>query len=110
MKVYKTVKVPAFEFHWNLVVYPHSIESVSDLLNKHLFISPNIQDESFFYVLKNNAVKPTPSSGHHWLELLPGYVYCFLPSLHDVSGEVHVYTSMPEYIKDFEYSMQIEQV
>ena len=28
MVVVKTVKVPAFEFQWNLVLYPHKIDSV----------------------------------------------------------------------------------
>ena len=69
-----------------------------------------MKEESFFFVLKNNAVKPTPTGGHHWLELMPGYVYCFLPSLHASTGEIHVYTYMPDYVKEFEFCMKVEKV
>ena len=28
MAVIKTVKIPAYEFQWNLILYPHSMKSV----------------------------------------------------------------------------------
>ena len=61
-------------------------------------------------MLKNNGVKPTSLGAYHWLEFMPGYVYCFLPSLNDMSGKIHVYTSMPDFVKDFDFCMPIEKV
>ena len=60
--------------------------------------------------MKNNGVAPTSTDCHHWLEFLPGYAYCFVPSLHDCSGVFKVYNSKPEFMNYFEYSMKIEEV
>ena len=60
--------------------------------------------------MKHNGTAPTSTGSHHWLELLPGFVYCFVPSLHDCAGVIKVYNSKPEFIRDFEYSMKIEKV
>ena len=60
--------------------------------------------------MKNNGVEPTSTGCHHWLELLPGYTYCFVPSLHACAGVFTVYNSKPEFIEDFGYSMKIEEV
>ena len=60
--------------------------------------------------MKNNGVEPTSTSFHHWLELMPGYAYCFVPSLQACAGVFTVYNSKPEFIEDFGYSMKIEEV
>ena len=41
MKAYITVKVPAFEFQWNLVVYPHSLKQVRAFLAITKYLSLN---------------------------------------------------------------------
>ena len=68
------------------------------------------QGESFFYVLKNNGISPTPTGGTHWLKFLPNHVYCFLPSFEVDNGEIHMCNQMPDYIKDYYFSIQINQV
>ena len=60
--------------------------------------------------MKNNGKSPTSAGSHHWLELLPGYTYCFVPSFHASAGLIKVYSSKPEFIKEFEYAMKIEKV
>ena len=60
--------------------------------------------------MKENGSVPTSADSHHWLELLPGFVYCFVPSLHDCAGVVQVYNSKPKFIEDFQYTMKIEKV
>ena len=79
----------------------HTIAKLS-----HLFI----KGWSYFYILKDNAVKPLLTGGVHWLEFLPGHVYCFLPSLRGDVGSVRVYDHMPEFIKDFSLCMEIKEV
>ena len=73
-------------------------------------IMRNIQDRASFYVLKNNCVKPISTGDSHWLELMPGYDYCFVPSLEACHGEVHVYSYKPEFIKNFEFCLPIQKV
>ena len=65
------------------------------------------QGDSHFFLLKNNAVKPNITGGTHWLELLPDWVYCFVPSMEIDKGTVHVYDHMPEFVKDFDFCMEI---
>ena len=61
-------------------------------------------------VLKNNGVKPASTGADHFLELMPGYIYCFLPSLQPHKGEIRVYTIMPKFISNFEFCFDIEKV
>ena len=37
---------------------------------------------------ENNGVDPTPTESHHWIELLPGYVYSFVPSFDACDGVI----------------------
>ena len=69
-----------------------------------------MQGVSRFFVLKDNYVKPTATGGTHWLELLPGHMYCFLPSFESDKGEVYAYKYTPSSLKDFLYSLEIYQV
>ena len=50
------------------------------------------------------------TGGHHWLEYLPGYVYCFIPSKEAASGKVYAYNYMPQKIKNFKYCWEIQKV
>ena len=68
-----------------------------------------IKDQSFFYILKNNASHAKPTGGTHWLEFLPNHVYCFLPSFEADVGKVQIFDHMPEYVKDFLFCMEIPQ-
>ena len=68
------------------------------------------QGQSHFYILKNNAVHAEPTGGTHWLESMPGHVYCFIPSFNVNKGTAVVYNYMPEFLKDFKYCMEIKQV
>ena len=61
-------------------------------------------------MLKNNCVLPSATGGTHWLEYLPDHLYCFLPSFEADKGKVEVYDYMPTFVKDFLFSIQIEQV
>ena len=69
-----------------------------------------MQDKSHFFVLKNDQSKVTPTGGHHWLEYLPGFVYCFIPSKEVASGKVYAYNYMPKKIENFLYCWEIEKV
>ena len=61
-------------------------------------------------MLKNNCVPARATGGTHWLEYLPGFMYCFVPSFDSHKGVVQVYDHIPEVIKDFIFSMEIEKV
>ena len=67
-----------------------------------------LQGSSEFYVLKNNCVLPKPTGASHWLEYLPGYMYCFLPSFEAEKGTVKVYSYLPEIVRDFCFAVPIE--
>ena len=106
----ETVSIPAFEFQFNLMVFPKEQETVSFQNVKMYTDVKTFQDKTSFYVLKNNGVKPISSGSKHWIEFLPGYDYCFIPSLEACLGEVHVYSYKPEFIKNFDFCMEIHQV
>ena len=61
-------------------------------------------------ILKNEPREAVPSGGFHWLEFLPGFTYCFLPSLKSNSGQVNAFNHMPELIKKFKYCQEIQKV
>ena len=106
------VHIPAFEFHFNLVVYPLPAEekNVSILRKSCSSFKVLSQGQSNFYLLKNNAVKPTATGGTHWLEHLPDHVYCFVPSFDMDKGQVVVYDHIPQWLTEFKYSMEIIEV
>ena len=58
----------------------------------------------------NNAVHPKATGGFHWLEYLPGYMYCFLPSFEADRGAVYVYDYLPDFLLDFLYCAEIFNV
>ena len=101
--MFSSVRVPAFEFTCNLVVCPlqGDLSNVSESNNSNITIFLFIQGESKFYVLMNNFAWPKPTEVSHWLEYLPGYMYCFLPSLNADEGTVHVYDYVPDFLLDF---------
>ena len=55
----------------------------------------------------NNAVHPKATGGFHWLEYLPGYMYCFLPSYEADRGTIQVYDYLPDFLLDFLYCAEI---
>ena len=66
--------------------------------------------KSRFYVMSNNGIAPQRTGGTHWLEYMPGFAYCFLPSLEAFKGEPSVYTYVPDFVRDFQYYMDIQEV
>ena len=68
------------------------------------------QGRSKFYVLKNNCVLPKATGTAHWLEYLPGHMYCFLPSLEAENGTVKVYSYFPDIVRGFLFSVPIENI
>ena len=69
-----------------------------------------MQAESYFFILKNDQSKIAPTGGYHWLEYLPGFVYCFVPSKEADTGRVYAYNYMPPHIKNFLYCSEIQTV
>ena len=66
--------------------------------------------KSRFFVMSNNGVTPQRTGGKHWLEYMPGYAYCSLPSFAAYKGQPFVYNHVPEFLKDFPYYMEIDDV
>ena len=115
MSSFLTVSIPAFEFHFNLVVCPIPSTWLKNVCLKQLIIHNNFneifsQDESFVFVLKNNGVEPIPTGGSHWLQLLPNHMYCFLPSYEADKSEAKVYNFIPRQLAEFIYCMKVEKV
>ena len=69
-----------------------------------------IKGMSRFYVMSNNGITPQRTGGTHWLEYLPGFAYCFLPSLEAFKGNPYVYKYLPDFVRDFPYYMEIQEV
>ena len=61
-------------------------------------------------MLKNNGVHAKATGGTHWLQFLPDHVYCFLPSFEIDKGQVEIHDHIPDFVKDFYFCMEIEQV
>ena len=78
-------------------------------MSKLVYTIFTFKDQSFFYVLKNNASYAKPTGGSHWIEFLPNHVYCFLPSFEADAGKVQIFDHMPEYVKDFMFCMEIRR-
>ena len=61
-------------------------------------------------MMSNNGMTPERTGGTHWLEYLPGFAYCFLPSLEAYKGYPEVYTYVPDFVMDFQFYMEIKEV
>ena len=107
-----TVTVPAFEFKFNLVVFPlpEGTAKVSWILSIRNISILFVKDMSQFYVMSNNRIPPKRTGGTHWLEYLPGYAYCFVPSFDAFKGDPYVYRHVPDFVMEFSYYMEIEEV
>ena len=55
-----------------------------------------------------NGTEPQLTGGTHWLEFLPGHVYCFLPSFDADNGEIRVFDDPPKFLDEFNYSEEIK--
>ena len=60
--------------------------------------------------MSQNGVTPKRTGGTHWLEYLPGFAYCFLPSLDAYKGEPKVYNYVPDFVMDFPFYTEIKEV
>ena len=108
-----TIQVPAYEFQFNLVVYPLPATTVKTVSNPFYYRFCNkflvFKGKSGFYILKNNAVHAKPTGGVHWIEFMPDHVYCFLPSSAADAGKVEVHRQMPDWVKGFLFCMEIKE-
>ena len=94
-----------FSLIWFILIRDFYIDCLSNELNVCFY-----QGKSHFYILKNNAVPPVATGGHHWVEFLPDHVYCFTPSIEINKGEPLMFATMPDFLKDFLFSVEIKQV
>lgn len=69
-----------------------------------------LQGQSYYFVLKDNGSQGIRTGGTHWLRFLPNQMYCFLPSFDEDKGHIEVLDYIPEYLKDFQFCIEIEQV
>ena len=60
--------------------------------------------------MSNNIATPERTGGSHSLEYLPGHAYCFLPSFYADKGDSFVYPFVPDFVKEFSFYMEIEDV
>ena len=65
---------------------------------------------SYYFVLKDNGSLGTKTGATHSISFLPNQMYCFLPSSDLTKVDIEVLDYIPEYLKDFQYCLEIEQV
>jgi hypothetical protein len=75
-----------------------------------MLIESFYKGRSYYFVLKDNGGQAIATGGTHWLGFLPNHMYCFLPSYEVDKGQVEVFDYIPEFLKDFLFCMEIEQV
>ena len=109
----ETVIVPAYEFHYDIIVYPLPYQPQKKVLQHFMIILLRVwyelQGESFFYLLMEQESLPAKTKRNHWLELLHDHVYCFIPSVKPQEGQVQMYTSMPEFLMNYHW-IELRQV
>ena len=89
------IAIPAFSHFYNLVVFP----------------APNENScQSSFFLLKNNVDVPKPNGKVLWVEYVPDSIYCLLPSSESSHGEVTLYSKMPDFLNNFVYCLEINQL
>ena len=110
MTGFPTIKVPAYEFFFNLVVCPnpYGVKNVSLYFSYYVYKQIYYQGSSSFVLLSNNGSQPTETGGTHWLRFLPDHIYCFLPSFSQYKGEVHVLDHLPQWlVEDFMFCKEL---
>ena len=60
--------------------------------------------------MSNNIATPQRTGSSHYLEYLPGHAYCFLPSSDANKGDSFVYHFVPDFVKEFSFYIEIEDV
>ena len=58
----------------------------------------------------NNGVLPRATGGSHWLTYLPGYMYCFVPSIEASKGTALAYNYIPDFLLEFLFCAEIKNV
>ena len=87
------VGVPFIPFFCNLAVFPTEKEN----------------DETLYYILKQSPTVPSASDVKVMIDYLPGHVYCFFPSIEENRGKVAMFSSRPDFLKRFSYSLEIDK-
>ena len=85
-----TISIPLIPYFCNVVVFPGD------------------GNTSPVFILKKTAVTPQASKKILQCEYLPGHAYALLPSKEMFYGEVSIYQSRPEFLKDFSYCSQVD--
>ena len=70
---FQSIKVPAYEFKFNLVVCPVPSHENKKVGPEYFNICINFiffRDCSSFFILKENGADPIETGGSHWLSLL----------------------------------------
>lgn len=108
----KTVKVPAFLHHSNMIMFPSPCIEMRVIMSIYSIFASiiQLQDHSFFYTLTNSIRSPIRTTEFHWVELLSGHIYCALPSIQANCGRISYYTRAPSFIKELNYFLYIGQV
>ena len=88
-----SVAIPCFPHFCNLIVYP----------------AAELHGESSFHILKKTAAVPKGSGKRLLVEYLPGSIYCLLPSSQRHQGKVSVYTSRPDFLKEYSFSLEVNK-
>jgi hypothetical protein len=86
-----SVIVPAIPYFCNLVVFPAPLSGL----------------DSSFHMLKTSDDVPVDPQETHWLEYIPGSIYCFLPSSHRNKGTVSFFKSRSCFLNKYTYSLEI---
>ena len=60
--------------------------------------------------MKDNGSLGTKTGETHSLSFLPNHMYCFLPSSDLDKVDIEVLDYIPEYLKDFQFCLEIQQV
>ena len=109
---FQSIKVPAYEFQFNLVVCPVPSHENKKVGPEYFNICINfvLQDCSSFFILKDNGANPIETGQFHWLSLLPNHNYFFLPSFEINRGHIEVLDYTPYYIDDFHFCFNINEV
>ena len=111
MSGFPAIKVPAYEFYFNLVVCPnpYGVKDVSLYTSYYVCKRIYCQGSSSFVILSNNEGQLTETGGTHWLRFLPDHIYCFLPSFSKDNGEVQVLDHLPSWlVEDFLFCKELD--
>ena len=87
------IAIPGFIHHCNLAVFPKSSKQ-----------------DSHVYLYGTSGIVPTEADQKVQVEYLDSHIYCLLPSYQPTLGTVCYYQECPEFIKEFNFGIDIGAV